>query len=153
MGTNRLRHLSCWKRAASKRSFAAGRGARGGCTEQRIAPERKHSRGFAGEQVEVRRRAFWKAYLATPSRGCQGRRYHFPHGEQCAFTSEESLPSCDLRSNLHAIRGQVCAAGLLQAFQVPQTAGRPMPRPCVAPDTAPLCILHYLTPVYMRCPT
>ena len=59
--------------------------------------------------------------------------------------SGELLPSRGLRLLLHVFRGQSALTDCLNAFQMPQPAGRFMPRPSSSTRhwyTAPLCVLH-----------
>ncbi len=73
----------------------------------------------------------------------------FPHrrpSRPARSVRENSCPATGLHLHLHAIRGQDCAAGLLQSFQIPHTALPTfMPALAAAPDTAPLCVLHFFT--------
>jgi hypothetical protein len=110
-GHQRLRHRGYWEKAASRKSFTARRGTEGGCTEQQ-QPREKHSSGNAGEQVKVGDGWCSGRRSHTLTRGRQGRRYHFPHGEHSALRSRSERITTQLRPALKPLRrpqpGQRC---------------------------------------------
>jgi hypothetical protein len=132
-----------------KYSFAAECGARGGCTETAIAPEKAQWTRMCG------RRSGWCSGCShTFTRGCQGQRYHFPHGERCALRSHSGRTTTQLRPALTPSRRPRPGLRCRTASSVSSAANRWLPHAEALRSTRHCPFMH--SPLshilYMRCP-
>ena len=132
MGTNGLRHDSCSENAQTQSCLLLGGVKRRlHATKQQEAPNRKHGSGctrvvvYLWEETGRGRRALRAATSIHLHRPWHLRRYCFPHGEHRAHVGGIATQP---RPALAPSR-QSALTDCLNAFQMPQPAGRFMPRP------------------------